>query len=83
MGEPCYCGLDITRMECVKTFVFQVRIELNDATDKSHGIESLGKSICRLRLIQDTFIFIRKERSSCLQKNLLEKMPKFFYAIQR
>jgi hypothetical protein len=29
MGEACYCGIDITRMEGVKTFVFQVRIELN------------------------------------------------------
>ena len=27
------------------------------------------------------FIFIRKERSSCSQKNFLEKMPKIFGAI--
>jgi hypothetical protein len=62
MGEPCYCGLDITRMECVKTFVFQVRIELNDATDKSHSIGVVGEinplrlermGLC-LRLIRDT-----------------------------
>ena len=29
----------------------------------------------------DWFIFIRKEYSSCSQKNLLEKMPKVFQAI--
>jgi hypothetical protein len=55
---------------------------------KSHGIASLEKSICRgrfermgrsLRLIpgykaNHWFIFIRKERSSCSQQNLLKKM---------
>ena len=29
MGEACYAPIDITRRKCVKSVVFQLRIELN------------------------------------------------------
>ena len=47
-------------------------------SDKSHGIESLGKAICCVLdpgfKANHRFSIIRKEYSSCSQKNLLEKM---------
>ena len=37
MGEACYAPIDITRRKCVKSVVFQLRIELNDASVRSHA----------------------------------------------